>query len=166
MPAPEPFYSHNRADYSESPRGLGKTMVLSAFIVVLLIGASYRGGPSADGPGPAPARARVVFKFSALARVKNARRLSQRAWRDWQGQADSDRTSPGPARGRPGPREPGSERRRPTVGNLKCQYLHLVILSTDRDEFPNTGQAERTMSPEGLDHDKRRSPSQIGPLAS
>jgi len=48
MPAPEPPYSHNCAGYS--PRGLGKTMVLSAFIVVLLIGASYRGDPSADGP--------------------------------------------------------------------------------------------------------------------
>ena len=49
MPAPEPPYSHNCAGYYSS-RGLGKTMVLSAFIVVLLIGASYRGDPSADGP--------------------------------------------------------------------------------------------------------------------
>ena len=40
MPAPEPPYSHNCAGYYSS-RGLGKTMVLSAFIVVLLIGASY-----------------------------------------------------------------------------------------------------------------------------
>ena len=43
MQAPEPPYSHNYASYSS--RGLGKTMVLSAFIVVLLIGASYRGDP-------------------------------------------------------------------------------------------------------------------------
>ncbi len=45
MPAPEPSYSHNCAGYYSS-RGLGKTMVLSAFIVVLLIGASYRGDPA------------------------------------------------------------------------------------------------------------------------
>ena len=42
MPAPKPPYSHNCAGYYSS-RGLGKTMVLSACIVVLLIGASYRG---------------------------------------------------------------------------------------------------------------------------
>ena len=57
MPAPEPLctppYSHNCAGYYSS-RGLGKTMVLSAFIVVLLIGASYRGDPSADGPARGP----------------------------------------------------------------------------------------------------------------
>ena len=47
-PAPEPPYSHIYAGYSS--RGLRRTMVLSAFIVVLLIGASYRGDPSADGP--------------------------------------------------------------------------------------------------------------------
>ena len=49
MPAPEPPYSHNCAGYYSS-RGLGKTMVLSAFIVVLLIGASYRGGPVCRRP--------------------------------------------------------------------------------------------------------------------
>jgi hypothetical protein len=67
MPAPEPFYSHNCAGYS--PRGLGKTMVLSAFIVVLLIGASYRGDPSADGPAKRSAqksasRRRPVLEIS------------------------------------------------------------------------------------------------------
>ena len=62
MPAPEPFYSHNCAGYS--PRGLGKTMVLSAFIVVLLIGASYRGDPSADGPAKRSAQ-KISFTSSA-----------------------------------------------------------------------------------------------------
>jgi hypothetical protein len=60
MPAPEPFYSHNYAGYS--PRGLGKTMVLSAFIVVLLIGASYRGDPSADGPAKMSAQ-KISFAY-------------------------------------------------------------------------------------------------------
>ena len=66
MPAPEPLctppYSHNCAGYYSS-RGLGRTMVLSAFIVVLLIGASYRGDPSADGPsadGPAKRSAQTI----------------------------------------------------------------------------------------------------------
>ena len=48
MPAPEPPYSQNYAGYSS--RGLGKTLVFSAVSVVLLIGAAYRGDPSADGP--------------------------------------------------------------------------------------------------------------------
>ena len=59
MPAPEPPYSHNY-----SSRGLGKTMVLSAFIVVLLIGASYRGDPSADGPAKRSAQT-ISFAPSA-----------------------------------------------------------------------------------------------------
>ena len=59
MPAPEPPYSHNF-----SSRGLGKTMVLSAFIVVLLIGASYRGDPSADGPAKRSAQT-ISFAPSA-----------------------------------------------------------------------------------------------------
>jgi hypothetical protein len=63
MPAPEPFYSHNCVGYS--PRGLGKTMVLSAFIVVLLIGASYRGDPSADGPAKRSAAQTISFAPSA-----------------------------------------------------------------------------------------------------
>jgi hypothetical protein len=60
MPAPEPPYSHNF-----SSRGLGKTMVLSAFIVVLLIGASYRGDPSADGPAKRSAAQTISFAPSA-----------------------------------------------------------------------------------------------------
>jgi len=60
MPAPEPPYSHNY-----SSRGLGKTMVLSAFIVVLLIGASYRGDPSADGPAKRSAAQTISFAPSA-----------------------------------------------------------------------------------------------------
>ena len=60
MPAPEPPYSHNY-----SSRGLGKTMVLSAFIVVLLIGASYRGDPSADGPAKRSAPQTISFAPSA-----------------------------------------------------------------------------------------------------
>ena len=63
MPAPEPPYSHNCAGYYSS-RGLGKTMVLSAFIVVLLIGASYRGDPSADGPAKRSAQT-ISFAPSA-----------------------------------------------------------------------------------------------------
>ena len=63
MPAPEPPYSHNCAGYYSS-RGLGKTMVLSAFIVVLLIGASYRGDPSADGPAKRSAQS-ISFAPSA-----------------------------------------------------------------------------------------------------
>jgi len=62
MQAPEPPYSHNYASYSS--RGLGKTMVLSAFIVVLLIGASYRGDPSADGPAKRNAQT-ISFASSA-----------------------------------------------------------------------------------------------------
>jgi hypothetical protein len=64
MPAPEPPYSHNCAGYYSS-RGLGKTMVLSAFIVVLLIGASYRGDPSADGPAKRSAPQTISFAPSA-----------------------------------------------------------------------------------------------------
>jgi len=63
MQAPEPPYSHNYASYSS--RGLGKTMVLSAFIVVLLIGASYRGDPSADGPAKRSAAQTISFAPSA-----------------------------------------------------------------------------------------------------
>jgi len=63
MPAPKPPYSHNCAGYYSS-RGLGKTMVLSAFIVVLLIGASYRGDPSADGPAKRSAQT-ISFAPSA-----------------------------------------------------------------------------------------------------
>ena len=48
MPAPEPPCSHSYAGYAS--RGLGKTMMFSAFIVVLLLGAAFRGDPSADGP--------------------------------------------------------------------------------------------------------------------
>jgi hypothetical protein len=36
-------------------------MVLSAFIVVLLIGASYRGDPSADGPAKRSAPQTISF---------------------------------------------------------------------------------------------------------
>ena len=64
MPAPEPPYSHNCAGYYSS-RGLGKTMGLSAFIVVLLIGASYRGDPSADGPAKRSAPQTISFAPSA-----------------------------------------------------------------------------------------------------
>ena len=64
MPAPEPPYSHNCAGYYSS-RGLGKTMVLSVFIVVLLIGASYRGDPSADGPAKRSAPQTISFAPSA-----------------------------------------------------------------------------------------------------
>ncbi len=66
MSAPEPpqAYSHNCAGYYSS-RGLGKTiMVLSAFIVVLLIGASYRGDPSAGGPAKRSAQT-ISFAPSA-----------------------------------------------------------------------------------------------------
>ena len=48
MPAPQPPCSHSYAGYAS--RGLGKTMMFSAFIVVLLLGAAFRGDPSADGP--------------------------------------------------------------------------------------------------------------------
>ena len=64
MPAPEPPYSHNCAGYYSS-RGLGKTIVLSAFIVLLLIGASYRGDPSADGPAKRSAPQTISFAPSA-----------------------------------------------------------------------------------------------------
>jgi hypothetical protein len=60
--APEPPYSHNCAGYSS--RGLRRTMVLLAFIVVLLIGASYRGDPSADGPAKRSAQT-ISFAPSA-----------------------------------------------------------------------------------------------------
>jgi len=48
MPAPEPPCSHKYAGYAS--RGLAKTMIFSSFIVVLLLGAAFRGDPSADGP--------------------------------------------------------------------------------------------------------------------
>ena len=64
MPAPEPPYSHNCAGYYSSS-GLRRTMVLSAFIVVLLIGASYRGDPSADGPAKRSAAQTISFAPSA-----------------------------------------------------------------------------------------------------
>ena len=62
-PAPEPPYSNIYAGYSS--RGLRRTMVLSAFIVVLLIGASYRGDPSADGPAKRSAPQTISFAPSA-----------------------------------------------------------------------------------------------------
>ena len=55
-PAPEPPYYHC-AGYSA--RGLGKTIVVSAFIVVLLIGASYRGDPSDEGSAKRSVHARA-----------------------------------------------------------------------------------------------------------